>query len=296
LDRIVSVPVSSEIKDFWDPASFACCGLVKATSFTKIYKGLGNPIAMVLESLLNPIFGWVLPFPSWISIFIISFILTLVTTLIYKYTTNQSEMKRLKEDTKMYQKKLKELKGNPKKAMEMQKQAMAVNMEYMKHSFKPMLYTMLPLLIIFGWLSAHYAYEPLHPSTPFNVSVYTQGLEGKEISLEALPELMISEAKKTVQNEQATWTLQGPAGDYKLIAAQEGNTADRKLLISGERKYENPLGVIKNGPIQKFIIHNNELQPFGSFSLFGWHPGWIGAYIIFSIALSTLIRKLMRVY
>ncbi|MEK6964300.1 MAG: EMC3/TMCO1 family protein [Nanoarchaeota archaeon] len=251
---------------------------------------------MVFESILNAAFGFVLPWPAWLSILIISFILTLITTLVYKYTTNQSEMKRLKDETKMHQKKLKELKGDPKKAMEVQQKAMAVNMEYMKHSFKPMLYTMLPLLLIFGWLSAHYAYEPLLPNVPFNVSVYTQGLEGKEISLESIPELTVSEAKKTIQGEQATWTLQGSKGDYKLTVTQETHTAERRVLISNERNYENPLGVIKNGPIQKFITHNKELEPFGSFSLFGWHPGWIGVYIIFSIALSTLMRKLMNVY
>ncbi len=251
---------------------------------------------MVLESLLNPVFGWVLPLPAWLSILIISFILTLLTTVIYKYTTNQPEMKRLKDETKMHQKQLKELKGNPKKAMEVQQQAMAVNMEYMKHSFKPMLYTMLPLLVIFGWLSAHYAYEPIHPGTPFNVTVYTQGLEGKEISLESIPELAISEVKQTIQNEQATWTLQGSEGDYKLMVTQEGNTAERRILISSERKYENPIGVINNGPIQKIILHNAELQPFGDLSIFGWHPGWIGTYIIFSIGLSMLLRKLMKVY
>ena len=61
---------------------------------------------MVLESLLNPVFGWVLPLPAWLSILIISFILTLLTTVIYKYTTNQPEMKRLKDETKMHQKQL----------------------------------------------------------------------------------------------------------------------------------------------------------------------------------------------
>lgn len=251
---------------------------------------------MVLEGILNPVFGWVLPLPSWLAILIISFILTLITTVIYKYTTNQSEMRRLKDDTKMYQKKLKELKDNPKKAMEIQQKAMSVNMEYMKHSFKPMLYTMLPLLVIFGWLSAHYAYEPIQPNTPFNVSVYTQGLEGKEITLESMPDLTISEPKQTLQNEQATWTLHGNLGDYKLIVTQEKNTAERMLTISNERRYENPIGVVKNGPIQKFIVQQEALHPFNDLSIFGWHPSWIGCYIIFSIALSTIIRKLMKVY
>ena len=92
------------------------------------------------------------PFP----ILIISLFLTLVTTLIYKYVTDQELMKTLKDDMKAMQAEMKTLKEHPEKMMAVQKQAMQKNMKYMMQSFKPMLITFIPVVFIFGWLSRHY--------------------------------------------------------------------------------------------------------------------------------------------
>src|SRR4030043_2257506 len=122
---------------------------------------------MVLENL------FILKIPSFWAILIISFAITLIITLVYKFTTDQKKMKKLKEEMKGYQKKIKEVsKSNPKKAMEIQQQAMKQNMEYMKHSFKSTLYTFIPIIIIFGWLNAHMAYYPLEPNQPFTITAY----------------------------------------------------------------------------------------------------------------------------
>ena len=66
--------------------------------------------------------------------------------------TNQELMKKLKEEMKDYQKQIKELRSNPARAMESEK-AMESNMKYMSHSFKPTLITIIPIFIIFGWMS-----------------------------------------------------------------------------------------------------------------------------------------------
>jgi len=101
------------------------------------------------------------PFISWnplISLLFISFILTLITTLIYKYTTNQEMMKSFKEEIKKLQEEMKLLKDNPNKMMEKNKEIMAKNMQMMTQSFKPLLYTFVPFGIIFFGLRN--IYEP----------------------------------------------------------------------------------------------------------------------------------------
>ena len=65
---------------------------------------------------------------------------------------------------------MKQHKDNPQKLLEIQKNAMEKNLEYMKHSFKPMIFTMIPILLIFGWLNAHLAYEPIRPEELFGVT------------------------------------------------------------------------------------------------------------------------------
>lgn len=119
--------------------------------------GITDPINNLLEFLL----GWIFNFGDLISVLILSFLVTLFITIIYKYTTNQNHLKEIKQKQKQYQKEMKELKDNPQEMMKKQKEAMSLTGQYMKHSMKPMLYTFLPIIIIFGWMRGHYGSEKI---------------------------------------------------------------------------------------------------------------------------------------
>jgi len=86
-------------------------------------------------------------------IIFISLVVTIVTTLVYKKFTNQHELKELKERLSTLQKKMREDKNDSNKMLEIQKELAEKNIEYMKHSFKPMFITFIPLIIVFWWLS-----------------------------------------------------------------------------------------------------------------------------------------------
>jgi len=111
---------------------------------------------MVLESFFDLIFGWAVNINPLFGMVFISLILTLLVTLIYKYTTNQKAMKELKDELKSLQGKMKEHKEDNSKMMEIQKEAMEKNIKYMKHTFVPMILTFLPIIIIFGWIKLTY--------------------------------------------------------------------------------------------------------------------------------------------
>ena len=42
--------------------------------------------------------------------------------------------------------------------------------------------------------------------------------------------------------------------------------------------------------------YNKKVKPLGNVSLFGWKPGWLGVYIIFSIIFSMVLRKLLKIH
>jgi len=90
------------------------------------------------------------------SIVIFGFIVTLIMTLITKHTTDQNRMKELKKIQKSCQIKLKDNKGDSKKVEEINKQIMECTIEMMKHSFKPLFVTMIPILIFFWWIKGIY--------------------------------------------------------------------------------------------------------------------------------------------
>jgi len=69
----------------------------------------------MFDSFFNYIFGFLINWNKFIALLIISFILTLITTLIFKFLTDQHLMKTLKEEIKLSQQEAKNHKNNPKK-------------------------------------------------------------------------------------------------------------------------------------------------------------------------------------
>jgi len=105
----------------------------------------------MLESFFGIIFGWSVDLNPIFGLAFITLILTLVIILIYKYFTNQEEMKALKEETTLLQKQAKETKDMQKRT-DLSKKMMEKQMAYMKHTLMPLLLTFLPIIIVFGWI------------------------------------------------------------------------------------------------------------------------------------------------
>lgn len=250
----------------------------------------------MFENLLDPIFNPLLNFGFFWTILITSFILTLFITLIYKFATDQALMKKLKGEMKVLQKEMKALKDNPAKAMAHQKKVMEKNMQYMKHSLKPTLYTFIPIIIIFGWLNAHLAFIPIEPGTEFMVTAqFKEGTFG-EVTLDSLPALnFVSEATQEINAGRADWILSGDEGEYLLKVIHDSREYEKDLIITTEAKYSQPVKGIKDSNLEKITINNAKVKPLGAFSLFGWRPGWLGTYIIFSLIFSVVLRKILKI-
>lgn len=253
-------------------------------------------MANFLDTIFNPWLGPVLNLPPFWAILIISAGITLLITIVYKYTTNQKEMKTIKEDLKTYQKEMRKEK-DPKKMMATQKKALDLNMKYMMSSFKSTIYTFIPIIIIFAWLNMHIAYYPLYPDQDFTVTAkFGEGAKGN-ITLTSVPELTVDLSTQEIVDQQANWKLKGAPGEYKLIFDYNTEEYDHKILITEERSYLPPEKPIKDSKLKLIVIGNEKVHPFGdNFNLFGWYPGWLATYIILSLVFSTGFRKLFNVY
>ena len=90
------------------------------------------------------------------SLVAISFLVTLAMTLVTKHFTDQIRMKELKEIQKKHQARMKDNKGNLEEQKKIQKEMMEGSFELMRHSFKPIFITMIPILLIFWWIRGIY--------------------------------------------------------------------------------------------------------------------------------------------
>ncbi len=249
-----------------------------------------------LDSLFNPVLLPLMNKSPFLGVLLVSLILSFIVVLVYKYFTNQEEMKRIKEAQKEYQQKFKDLKDKPDEAMKLQKEAMGKNFEYMKHTLKATLITMLPIILVFGWMNGHLAFEPIYPGEMYSITAqFKEGIVGEA-------ELIVDEGVELVSlatqpiNSGVTWNLKSTEGEHILTVKGADIEQSKKVLITKELKSETPLSFYKHSDIEQIKINYNKLKPLGGFEFFGWQPGWLGLYIFFSIIFSIGLRKVMKVY
>jgi uncharacterized membrane protein (DUF106 family) len=252
---------------------------------------------MAFDQILNPIFSPLLKLPAWLVLALIACLMSFLITIIYKMMTNQQQMKELKDRMKELQKKMKAERKDTNKVLKLQKEAMESNMKYMVASLKPTLVTFIPVILIFGWLNSTMAYQPIKPDMTFTTTaIFGKGLTG--VATITAPDRLtiISDAKQSIKDGAATWILKGSNGEYFLNFEYAQEKKQKNVVITEGKDYAPVEQRYTKSSFKTIRINNNPIRPFGNLSIFGWMPGWLGAYIIFSIASSMIFRKLLKVY
>ena len=253
-----------------------------------------------------------LSFPPLIAIFLISLFVSLVVNVVYKFATNQDALKKLQKEMKSLRKEMKAAKDQ-KKAMELNKQLMEKTMQQMKHSMKSTIITIVPMFIIFGWMSANLAFHSALPEEEFTASITFEKEVSGEANLTSETLRIISNSTQMVQGDKVSWTVEGGEGDHELFFNYGGESYSRKVVLTDKWEYADPylekenrlFGIINLGDadpigpessIKRVAVDLHPVRPFGDFDLFGWKPGWLAVYFVFTLLLTFPIRKLLRVH
>lgn len=266
---------------------------------------------MPIGELLNPILNPLLALPPTVAVAVVSFIVSLIIAVITKYTTDQNLLKKLREEIKEMQQAIKK-EENKVKAAQMNKDLMKKSLEQTKHSMRSMFFTLIPILIIFSWMSASLAYLPLEPQESFTTTVhFAQGTEG-EITISASEGLSLdSEKTAPIENSVATFELTSlEAGEHtleyqygneiyqtKVIASDKWRVADP--ILEQESRFlgfnlGDPIPIKKGSDIISIETQLDPVKPFPGFKLL-FFPAWLTSYIFFSIVFTFGIRKILKV-
>jgi len=117
---------------------------------------------MAVNEIFQFLFGWAVSISPLVGIIFISFVLSILSTLSWKYLTDQNLLKSLKEKSDSLRAEFKKHKGDPKKLAELNSRMAKENLEIMKlqykQSIKPMIATLIPFAFAFIWIRK--TYEP----------------------------------------------------------------------------------------------------------------------------------------
>lgn len=104
-------------------------------------------------SVLDPSLGKILEWNLILGFIIIVFIISIIVSLIQKFTTNQEELKELKKEQKYFQEEMKKYRDNPEKVLEIYKKQGELLPKTMNLTLNPILYTAIPMLLLFRWFA-----------------------------------------------------------------------------------------------------------------------------------------------
>ena len=253
-----------------------------------------------------------LSFPPIVVIFLIALFVSFLVTVIYKFATNQKVLKALQEEMKSLRQEIKKI-NDPSKAMHLNKQLMDKTMQQMKHSMKSTMITIIPMFLIFGWMSGNLAFHSALPGEEFEASITFESEAFGEANLTSETLEIITDPVQKVQGEEVRWTLRGEEGTHKMVFHYGGESYTREVILTEKWEYADPylekenkiLGIInigdqnpleKDSNIKRIAVELNPVRPFGDFILFGWKPGWLATYFLFTILLTFPVRRLMKVH
>ena len=196
---------------------------------------------MVIDNIILPLFNYNLS----VGMAIVALIATLFSTVVYKYTTDQLLLKRIKRETKELQEKSKSFKDNQEKLMQINKEIMSKSFEQMKITFKSSMYTMLPLLIVFIYLAGNFTYEPIKPNEQFELNIYSNN---KSIEYQLPKKIKLIEVNNIEEDKNYITNLKLISNNTGLVIIPIENTKHR-ILISDKIEYEDPIQEISNSKI-----------------------------------------------
>ncbi len=127
---IIVMILSLVIAGFWDSVPF-----------------LKNVVHAVLDPSTGALLNWNLTWGMMILVFLVS----LFTTLVQKYATDQETLRELKKEQKILQAEMKKYKDHPEKLMELQKKQFEFIPKTMKLSMRAIMFTGIPFILFFRW-------------------------------------------------------------------------------------------------------------------------------------------------
>lgn len=109
-----------------------------------------------VHAVLNPSAGALLNWNLTIGMIIVVFAITLMTTLIQKYTTDQKALKELKNEQKLLQQEIKKYEHHPEKMAELSKKQLEFIPKTFKLTSRAVLFTGVPFILFYRWFMDYF--------------------------------------------------------------------------------------------------------------------------------------------
>lgn len=277
-----------------------------------------NKLSIELISRINAIFtaasGWligpVMRLPGWLSCAVLAGITALLILVIYKYTSNQKAIRRIRNRIKVNLLAMRLYKDSLQVTLTAQKELFKAGVALLLNSLVPLAVMLIPMIMILAQLQSWYGYEPLGPGAEAVVTVQLDSSESlSSVKISSISGAHIVTGPVRIQSlAQAAWIIQADVAGPGKITLKVNEEEFEKSLAVGKAHYTQ-ISPLRPGPkIIDVLLYPAE-RPFKTDSAVKsvavgypqrtWKTGitnsWMVDFFIMSCALALLLKNVIKV-
>lgn len=271
----------------------------------------------IFNSFFSKLFELIfLPFRSmspWIGMIIISLLTGFLMLLVFRFTSNQEGIRKVKNKIKAHLLEFRLFKDSLSISLKAQGNILRYNLKYLGYYGKPMLVMIIPLILILIQLNIWFGYQSLEPGETAVLRIEFEkdmNLLNIEFTIEPATGFDIETPPLRIEEEgEVNWRLR----------AKEKGIHDLTLLINSQRLTkkvavaQKPLSKVSSLKVRRNLIDelfnpgepplSKDLPieaievkyPARNMNLFGWHIHWLIIYVALSVIFGFAFRGAFKV-
>ncbi len=271
----------------------------------------------IFNSLFGKVFD-VLFYPfrglsPWYGMILISFLTGLFMLFIFRSTSNQEGIRKVKNRIKAHLLELRLYKDSFATTFKAQGSILRCNFRYIGYSARPMLVMIIPLVLMIIQLNLWFNYQSLAPGDKAILKVnLREGFDPLGVNLSVQPSFrfeMETPALRIEEEREIDWRLRAKEqGAYNLVLMIDGEKIQKTIAveqkplskISAIRVGKNFLAQVlnpgeaplpSNSPLKSIQI----LYPTKGMNFFGLHVHWLIVYFVLAIIFGFAFKGVFKV-
>jgi hypothetical protein len=274
-----------------------------------------SQVVVWLNAVANALGRWLLApigvMPGWLSATLVGAVTGVLFLAIFKYTSNQRAIKRVKDDIKANLLALKLFKDSASVALRAQGRIFLGAFQLLVLALVPMLVMVVPVLLILGQLALWYQARPLQVGEDAVVTLKLNGdaeSSWPDMRLEPTPAVETTIGPVRVRSQrEICWNIQARAGGYHCLLFHVGDQTGDKELAIGDGFMR--VSTLRPGWRWSDVLLNPWEKPFGRDSPIesiaidypkrsSWTSGtnsWVIYWFVVSMVAGLCFRRLLNV-
>jgi len=244
--------------------------------------------------------------PAW-SMAILSFATGVVMIVIYRFTSNQDGIHEVKNKIKGHFLELRLFKDDLRFTLRAQRRIFRHNLTYMRYAVTPMLFMIVPVVLVLIQIHAWYAARPLHVGETTLVTAKLAQWDAavaRGLSLEAPEGLTVETAGVCVaERKEIVWRVRGDTAGIYEVVIHNGDERFSKTLVVGDMmartssvKPQATFGAAIFEPGESPLPPGSVLETIevayksAAVPFLWWRMNWLVLFFILSIVFGFLVK------